>query len=128
MAEVLIDTDVLIDVARGIPEAVAFLDAAVRESAAAISSITAMELLAGCRNKQESRQVARLLKRIQVIKLSESVTDIAMRLMTRYSLSHGLKIPDALIAATALHERAALATRNQRDYVFIRGLRLAAYP
>lgn len=118
----------LIDVGRGVSEAIAWLDEAVRESVVAISSMTEMELLVGCRDKQERRKVSRLLKRVEVIKLNEPITDLAVRLVGRYSLSHSLAIPDALIAATALHEHVPLATKNRRDYQFIRGLRLGEYP
>nr|MDQ2686882.1 PIN domain-containing protein [Armatimonadota bacterium] len=46
----------------------------------------------------------------------------------RYRLSHGLLIPDALIAATALVHDIPLLTKNQRDFRFIAGLRLLPYP
>lgn len=128
MGDLIIDTDILVEVGRGVPEAVAFVDRVVRELTAAISSMTELELLVGCRDKREHRRVARLLKRLHVVKISEPVTDIAVRLVTRYSLSHGLAIPDAVIAATALHVYAPLVTKNRRDYQFISGLQLAAYP
>jgi predicted nucleic acid-binding protein len=128
LADLIVDTDILIDVGRAVPEAVQFLDRMVRESTVAISSMSEMELIVGCRDRQESRKVARLLKRLNVLKISEAITDLAVRLVTRYSLSHGLAIPDAIIAGTALHERAPLATKNRRDYQFIAGLRLASYP
>ena len=37
-------------------------------------------------------------------------------------------MPDALIAATALEYGAPFITKNQRDYRFINGLNLLAYP
>jgi predicted nucleic acid-binding protein len=43
-------------------------------------------------------------------------------------LSHGLLIADALIAATAVVLDAPLISKNQRDYQFIAGLNLLAYP
>ncbi|RIK44584.1 MAG: hypothetical protein DCC55_02120 [Chloroflexi bacterium] len=45
-----------------------------------------------------------------------------------FLLSHGLLIPDALIAATAIVINEPLATKNHRDYRFITGLTLSAYP
>ena len=48
--------------------------------------------------------------------------------MQTYALSHGLQIPDALIAATALAFNIPLLSKNQRDYRFIVGLSLLPYP
>jgi predicted nucleic acid-binding protein len=36
----------------------------------------------------------------------------------------GIRLPDALIAATALQYRLGLATRNRADFSRVRGLRL----
>jgi hypothetical protein len=81
----------------------------------------------GCRNKQESAVLDRFLKRFQVIKLNESISNSAVDLLRHYRLSHGLLIPDALIASTALSLSVDLATKNQRDYRFIENLNLLPY-
>jgi predicted nucleic acid-binding protein len=47
-----------------------------------------------------------------------------MELIARYAKSHGLQIPDAIIAATALELSAPLLTFNTRDFKFIDGLSL----
>ena len=41
---------------------------------------------------------------------------------------HGLRIPDAVIAATALTNAFRLATINKKDFRFIDGLLLVEYP
>jgi hypothetical protein len=86
-----------------------------------------MELLVGCRNKVELRKTERFLCRFQVIKLNEQITDIAIDLLRPCRLSHGLKIPDALIAATAIMLGQPFLSKNQRDYLFIQGLQLLPY-
>jgi predicted nucleic acid-binding protein len=68
------------------------------------------------------------LLRFRAIKLNEQVSDTAIELLRRYRLSHGLLIADALIAATALSLDTSFVTKNQRDYRFIAGLHLLAYP
>lgn len=128
MADLLFDTDILIELSHGAPEAIRFVDEARRLQRPAISSITEMELPAGCRNQGERRKITQLLKSWSVVKLTEPVNDIAVRLISRYSLSHGLAIPDELIAATAIQEHAVLATRNRRDVQLISGLKPADYP
>lgn len=52
----------------------------------------------------------------------------AMELLKQYRGSHGLKIPDALIAATAIVHQAPLMTKNQKDFRFIKTLELPRYP
>lgn len=124
---VVVDTDILIDAGHEIQGAVDYLQNAERDSTLAISAITKMELMVGCRNKAELRIVEQFLTRFRLIKLDEIITDTAIDLLQHYRLSHGLLIPDALIAATALSHKAALASKNQKDYRFIDGLNFLAY-
>jgi predicted nucleic acid-binding protein len=127
-ALVVVDSDILIDAARGIDEAVDCLDTLEQRSTLVVSSITEMELVVGCRNKTELRNLERFLRRFSTIRVSETVCDAAVDLLRQYRLSHGLAIPDALIAATAIAQNEPLITKNQRDYRFIKGLRLLPYP
>ncbi len=53
---------------------------------------------------------------------------MSIELLNRYHFSHGLLIPDSLIAAVALTMDAPLLSKNQKDYRFIDGLRLLPYP
>ena len=125
---VLIDTDVLIEVGRGVKEAVICLQQIEQKASPAISTISQMELNIGCSSKSELRSLDRFLSRFRIVKLNEQISDTAIDLLHRYRLSHGLLIADALIAATALSLDASFLTRNQRDYRFIKGLSLLMYP
>lgn len=125
---VLIDTDVLIDAGRANPDALSCLKSLEQNACLALSIITQMELLIGCRNKKESKALERFISRFQVVKLTESISEKAVALLKSYRLSHGILIPDALIAATALDLDCPFVTRNQRDYRFIDRLRLLTYP
>jgi predicted nucleic acid-binding protein len=124
----VVDTDILIDAAMKISEAVDCLDEIEQRAVLAISAITQMELLVGCRNKSELKKTERFLQRFQVIRLSEKISDKAIELINQYRLSHGLAIPDAVIAATAIVLDKEFITKNQRDYQFIKGLQLLPYP
>ncbi len=123
----IVDTDILIDAGRNMREAVKCLTDIEQQSGLAISAITQMELLAGCRSKVEVRHIEHFLQRFQVLKLTEAVSDIAVDLLRQYRLSHGLAIPDALIAATAITLNHPFVSKNQRDYRFISGLKLLSY-
>jgi predicted nucleic acid-binding protein len=124
----IVDTDILIDVGREIPEAVAHLGHIEEHSVAAVSIISQMELFVGCRDKREQRRIERFLERFYVVKLTEQASDVAINLLRQYRLRYGLAIPDALIAATAITLNQPFVSKNQRDYRFIKGLQLLAYP
>lgn len=129
MAELLlVDTDILIDSARALPEAVSFLKAHELTHALSLSVVTEMELLVGCRNKTEQNRLDRSLVSFRIIHLQESISSKAAQLLRIFSLSHRLLIPDAFIAATAMVLGVPLATKNRRDYHFIKGLELIPYP
>lgn len=124
----LIDTDILIDAGRSINDAVSFLQRTELTDQLLISTITQMELIVGARNKNELRVLERFFKRFTIVKVNQSISDTAVDLVRQYRLSHGLLIPDAFIAATALVINEPLATKNRRDYQFITGLTLSSYP
>ena len=128
MAGLLVDTDILIDVARGVEEAIEQLDRWDSEQGVAISVITYMELLVGCRNKREQRAVERFVRRFELLAIDPEISEEAIGLLVKYRLSHGLLIADALIAATAIVRGIPLVSKNQRDYRFIEGLELWPYP
>ena len=56
--------------------------------------------------------------------LNEEITEIAINLIEKYSKSYGLKIPDALIASTAIYYDLSLWTYNIKDFRFIENLGL----
>ena len=120
----LIDTDIIVDVLRNEPKAKLFIDEQISPT---ISVITEMELLVGCRNKTEQNKLDKFLARFTIIELDERICKSGISLLRNYSLSHGLRIPDALIAATSLELGSEIATRNIRDYRFIKGLKLFDY-
>jgi hypothetical protein len=124
----IVDTDILIDAATQVGEAVDCLDQIERQTSLGVSVVTEMELIVGCRSKTELRKVEHFLQRFQVVRLNEQACDTAVELLRKYRLSHGLLIPDALIAATAITLGHSLVSKNQRDYRFIEGLQLLPYP
>ncbi len=121
----LIDTDILIDAARGLSDAVTFLASQQSGSGAQTSITSAMELVAGCRNAAELANLQQFLRLLSVIPITTTISQSAYRLMESYFLSHGLLIPDALIGATALAHGVTLHTKNVRHFRMIPGLTVA---
>ena len=124
----LIDTDVLIDSMRNDALAANELERLLRHGRMGVSVVTRMELIVGCRDKQALLVTQQLLNGLDLVPLNEGISDIADGLVTTFYLSHGLKISDALIGATALYYALPFLTKNQRDFRFIPGLKLLPYP
>jgi predicted nucleic acid-binding protein len=88
-----------------------------------------MELIQGCLNKQELRVVKEFIKAniSTVINPDERISEKAVLLLERHSLSDGLRTIDALIAATALTKGASLATANYRHFKKIPNLTILRF-
>ena len=128
MALTIVDTDILIDVARGEADAIKCLLRLEKSSTLAVSAVTQMELIVGCRNKKELEDLEKFLNRFQILKITGQISDRAVDLLIQYFLSHSLLIADGLIAATALVHNEAFITKNKCDFRFIAGLNLLPYP
>jgi predicted nucleic acid-binding protein len=118
----LIDTDVLIDAERGLPDAVNFLAGQHAAAGVHFSAISAMELLVGCRNQRELQNVLQSVASATVHELSPMISRQARDWLAQFSLSHGLQIADALIAATAAEQRLPLYTKNVRHFQMLPSL------
>lgn len=90
----------------------------------AISIITQAELYYGAINKAELLKIQKHLNLLPNLPIDNQVSAQFIQLMERYSLSHKLAIPDALIAATALVNNVSLYTLNLKDFRFIEGINL----
>jgi hypothetical protein len=95
----------------------------------AISSLTLMELLQGCRNHAEMRQVKHfVVENVPlVVHPDEAVSRRAIDLLERHAMPHGLRVVDAIIGATALEIGGVLATANVKHYRPIATLPLLAF-
>jgi predicted nucleic acid-binding protein len=116
----LVDTDVLIDVQRNHPPALAWFTAVAVPPA--IPGFVAMELIQDARNANELRQAQLLIAPLHIVWPSESDCQRAMSLFATYHLSHNLGLIDSLIAACAMGLNARLFTFNAKHYGAIPGL------
>jgi len=117
----LLDTNILIEVLKGNSSIV---DKLVPEQQYAISAVCAMELIFGARDRAEVKKIEHALSQLQCYHITGSISKTALELMRKYSKSHGLGIPDALIAATAIIEELPLLTLNVKDFRYIDALSL----
>lgn len=108
----LVDTDVLVDHLRGVRR----FEPAVPVH---VSVVTRAELFAG--RATEEASVIRLLAPF----VEHAVDGVVAERAGRIRRTHGLRLPDALIAATALVHGLTLVTRNRRDFEGVTDLLLA---
>ncbi len=116
----LLDTDILIDIQRRYPPAVEWFSTLVELPG--IPGFVAMELVQGTQNRQEVRQVQRLIAPLPIVWPNEQACAMALSNYARLHLSHRLGLLDALIAACAIQESATLCTFNQKHYRSVPGL------
>jgi hypothetical protein len=121
---ILLDTDVMIDLLRQYPPAVAWLDS-IGEEEIVLPGFVVMELIQGCRNKTEQEKVERELTVYSVAWPSPEKCDEALSVFACYHLSHGLGILDAMIGQMAVALNLPLYTFNQKHYTAIPGLKTA---
>jgi len=111
MPDVLVDTDIFIDHLRG---AIEMKPGRHRLS---YSVVTRAELFAGTTGTDLA---TRILAPFREIPVDRAVAERAGRIRRE----NGLRLPDALIAATALEHSLGLATRNSKHFEPARGLRI----
>lgn len=121
----LVDTDVLIWHLRGDPSATRRLD---EPGALTLSAISWLEVLQGMRNKAELLAVKKMLdmRSATLLPVTETITRRATELMEWHTLSHGLQMGDALIAATALDHGLPVLTANLEHVGAVQGLEVEA--
>ncbi len=118
----MLDTDIIVNVGRGYTGAMEQVNAMMTAGSVQISAVTEMELVVGCRNKTELKNLAILLERFMIIPITPEITVSSIKLLKTYRLSHGLLIADALIAATALVMGKILLSGNAKHFSMINGL------
>ena len=104
----LFDSVILIDYLNGITAARVEI---ARYDAALVSPINWMEVMVGV-SAAEEPVVRRFLARFGQVAVDEHIAELAVELRRR----HRLRLPDAVVWASARHAGALLVTRNTRDF------------
>lgn len=119
----LLDTNIFVDHLRNHTPAVRFFERlAEADNVVLFSTITETELIAGKSNADSRKKeiLLHFLHRWDKVPLTNPAAALAGDLGRDY----GLDVPDAIIAATALVNRAELVTKNIKDFKHVRGLSL----
>jgi len=89
-----------------------WLEQQLRQQTVAISIVTRIERLTKSEPASEYATMQAFVQSVAVLSLDEPVTQQTIRLRQQ----HRVKLPDAIIAATALAHNIPLLTRNVSDF------------
>jgi len=122
----IFDTDIFIWVQRGNKRAARLMNRAKERF---LSVHTYLELLQSAKNKQQHKLVNDFLSTFGfvVIPLSENIGHRALIYVQEYTLSHGLRAGDAIIAATAAENGMTLVSSNAKHFKPVKELRLKVF-
>jgi predicted nucleic acid-binding protein len=106
----LLDTNIIIGLLKGNEQVITVLSG-ISLSACGFSGITRMELLSyPSLTKDEEQAINRLLARMTYLAISPLIEDLTIQ----FRQSHRVKLPDAIIAATATAHNLKLLTLDKK--------------
>ena len=120
---ILCDTDIIIELYRNNERIISELKESGQHSIAR-SIITVGELFYGSLNKTELKRIEKDVKSLNIRNIDEEISSVFYGLMSKYSLSHKIGIPDAFIAATAIVGNIELFTLNVKHFSYIKNFKL----
>ena len=122
----LFDTDSLIWVQRGSLKAARLVERAAQRS---ISALSYMELMQSAQNKDQHRHTKDFLATFgfDLVPLSENIGHRAAIYIEEYTLSHGIRAGDAIIAATAVENNLTLVSSDRKHFSPIKDLKLRLF-
>lgn len=119
---IVLDTTVMIDHLRGVPDAVTAVYRAGREGRVLGSVVSRTELLRGA-HPAELPRIGSMFDALDWVDVNHDIADVAGALAARYRGSHSaIDVPDHLVAATTIMLGAQLWTSNVRRFPVFDGL------
>lgn len=122
----LFDTDIFIWAQRGNVKAARLID---RSPERFLSVFSYIELLRSARDGEQHRRTHDFLSAFgfEVLPLTENIGHRALIYVEQYTLSHGLRAGDAIIAATAAENKMTLVSGNAKHFRPIKELKLKVF-
>lgn len=110
----IVDSNILIDFLKGKTEASNFI---LQFDPILTSVVVVSELYTGVLSKKELRELNAFLENsVKQIPVSQEIAKEAGLLRMRYGKSHGIRLPDAFIAATAIVKKVPIASLDKKHF------------
>ena len=117
----LIDTNAVIDyLGRKLPEKGMNFISGVMDKMPQVSVVTKIEVLGFSAPEEYYQLLISFMNDVNVLDLTGKVVDISIELRKKYRT----KLPDAIIAATALAYNYTLITNDEKDFYHIENLKI----
>ena len=125
MAVTFADTNIVIEYLKGDP----FIAEKINGfETVYINDVVIMELFQRAHNKRELDFIKKSIMGFDVLTMHQEIVSLARGILDRYTLSHNMKIMDALIAATAMRYSIPLFTLNTKDFRYLKQIELVVLP
>lgn len=102
------DTNVLIDFLNGEERAAQEF---ARYKVSCISVTTHIEVWVGVKHEAEEKLIRSFLSTFEIVEVSEDIANLAVKIRR----DTGMKVPDAIIYATAKNQDCVIVSRNTKD-------------
>ena len=122
----IFDTDILIWIQRGNAAAARKVDITPERY---LSIQSYMELLQGAKNKTQHQYIKDFLADFNfvILPLTENIGHRAAIYIEEYAISSGMRVGDAIIAATAVENNMPLMTSNTKHFKSVKDLNLKSF-
>jgi predicted nucleic acid-binding protein len=119
---IVLDSDIAIDILRGLPAAVTWFGNLPRDEGIFIPGYVAMEIIWGARGAQDQRQTEQWLSICNIVWLEPSLCEQAYRTLLDVHLKNAIGVLDLLVAQVAVSLNLPLHTFNQKHFDAVIGL------
>jgi len=114
MVDALVDTSIIVDLIRGFPDALTWLQN--YEDELGVTRYIWLEVIQGAPNKQKQKTAITLLSEFDLVKTTQADNAWAVKSLIKIHLSNNVGALDCLIAATSHRLQIPLYTRNLKHF------------
>lgn len=118
MVTALLDTSVVIDLLRGYKPAQEWY---LQQTNLGLSRVVWLETIEGAPNRQAQRHAGKLLRRFELVELTNEDMAAATEMLLLFNLSHNIDAFDCMIAAVSARMQVSLYTRNLKHFLPLLG-------
>lgn len=120
MIKYLLDTNLFIAIFQGDARLKSF----VESLACGLNTTVYAELIQYSRNSLETEKIEKYLTRFELIHFDKFISLKSINLVRTYSSGYNLSYTNAIIAATCIEKELILLTYNDKDFNFIKNLKV----